>query len=311
MNLKKVLITGGFGFIGRALIKKLRLHDIEVVIIEHPDCSAPAELEDIEVISCDITNVSEINKININKIDAIIHLAAQSSGPRSFHIPYHDINLNIVGTLNIIELCIKNSIPRILFASSFVVYGDELNNISVPIDEISSCNPKSIYANSKFYCENLLKNYAEPKGIKWNSLRMFNVYGPGQDITKPDQGVVGIFLNMLLKSNKVHVKGSLERYRDLIYIDDVIDAWLLVLFSEKYNEIFNLGTGEKTSFKKLIHEIADCLKINDLEIIESSGTQGDVIGCFANIEKLTTLTGFKPKFTLEKGLKEMVNFYKR
>lgn len=310
MSFAKVVITGGFGFIGRALIKELKQHNIQVIVIEHPNCSVPVELCDVEVIPCDITNISEINKINIKKIDAIIHLAAQSSGPRSFHIPHHDINLNIVGTLNIIELCIKNSIPRILFASSFVVYGDKLNNISVPIDEKTSCNPKSIYANSKFYCENLLKNYAEPKGIKWNSLRMFNVYGPGQDITKPDQGVVGIFLNMLLKNNKVHVKGSLERFRDLIFIDDVISAWLLVLFSEKNNEIFNVGTGKQTSFKELIHEIADCLKINDLEIIESTGTPGDVMGCFANTEKLTTLTGFKPKFSLKKGLKQMINFYR-
>ena len=310
MIFKKVVITGGFGFIGKALIKKLRQHDIEVTVIEHPNCSVPSEFDDIELISCDITNISEINKIHLEKVDGIIHLAAQSSGPRSFHMPHHDINLNIVGTLNIIELCIKNSIPRILFASSFVVYGDKLNNISLPIDEMTSCNPKSIYANSKFYCENLLKNYAEPKGIKWNSLRMFNVYGPGQDITKPDQGVVGIFLNMLLKNNRVNVKGSLERFRDLIYIDDVIDAWLLVLFSEKNNEIFNVGTGKQTSFKELIHEIADYLKINDLEIIESEGTPGDVMGCFANIEKLTTLTGFKPKFSLKKGLKQMINFYR-
>ena len=140
-------------------------------------------------------------KLNFSNVDALIHLAAQSSGPKSFHIPHHDINLNIF--VNIIDLCINNSIKKILFASSFVVYGERTNGIEAAIKEDDFCNPKSIYASSKFYCENLLKNYAEPKGLSWNTLRMFNVFGPGQDITKKDQGVVGIFLNMLLSSNKL------------------------------------------------------------------------------------------------------------
>lgn len=310
MKLKKLIITGGFGFIGKALIQKLKKSNIELIIIEHPDSKVPDDCKNLNIISCDITKTSEINKLVFKDVDALIHLAAQSSGPRSFHIPYKDINLNIVGTLNIIQICINNSINRILFASSFVVYGDNFDSLlDAPINEKNACNPKSIYANSKYYCENLLKYYAEPKGINWNSFRMFNVYGPGQDITKPDQGVVGIFLNMLLKGNKVNVKGSLERYRDLIYIDDVVEAWYKVLFSSKINHTFNVGTGTKTTFKNLIMSIANCLKINDLEIIESESTPGDVKGCFADIYKLKSLTGFEPKYNLKQGLNEMIKFY--
>ena len=309
MSIKRVIITGGFGFIGKALINKLIKNNIEVIVIEHPNSRPPREFNDIEVIRCDITNNSEINKLSFKNIDALIHLAAQSSGPRSFEIPYQDINLNIIGTLNIINLCLNNSIEKIIFASSFVVYGDNLNNNDKGIIENNYCSPKSIYANSKFYCENLLRNYAEPKGLNWNSLRMFNVYGPGQDITKTDQGVVGIFLNMLLKSKKVYVKGSLERYRDLIYIDDVINAWEKVLFSNQNNQVFNVGTGIKTSFKELIKMIAKCLNIKGLEIIELEGTPGDVMGCFADITKLKENTGYQTKFNLERGLKEMIKFY--
>ena len=85
---------------------------------------------------------------------------------------------------------------------------------------------------------------------------MFNVFGPGQDITKTDQGVVGIFLNMLLKSETLYVKGSLDRFRDFIYIEDVIDAWLKILFSNSINQVFNVGTGTKTNFRELIFTIS-------------------------------------------------------
>ncbi len=95
-------------------------------------------------------------------------------------------------------------------------------------------------------------NYAQPKGIRWNALRMFNVYGPGQDITKPDQGVVGIFMNMLLQRDDVQVKGRLDRFRDLIHIDDVVQGWDRCLHGGAYNQAFNLGTGDKTTFEGLI-----------------------------------------------------------
>ena len=152
----------------------------------------------------------------------MLHLAAQSSGPRSFSIPVQDIKLNILGTLNTINWCVENQVERLLFASSFVVYGDHADRES--LDENTPCHPKSVYATSKLACEHLLMTYAQPKGVKWNALRMFNVYGPGQDITKPDQGVVGIFMHMLLIRCRAG-QGSPHRYRDLICIDDVVQGW--------------------------------------------------------------------------------------
>ena len=87
------------------------------------------------------------------------------------------------------------------------------------------CKPKSIYALSKFTCEQLFKIYAEPHGIKWNVLRMFNIYGPGQDLSRSDQGMVSIFLNIVRNNDYVGVQGSLDRFRDFIYIDDVVQGW--------------------------------------------------------------------------------------
>ena len=307
--MKKVLITGGFGFIGKHLINKLDSLGIEILILEHPDVLIPENFNSYELIKADLTDQEAIAKLKIKGVDTLIHLAAQSSGPKSFSIPEVDIKLNILGTLNAIKICENNSIDRILYASSFVVYGDVINSNHQAIKENTCCNPKSVYANSKLCSENLLKVYAEPKGIKWNTIRMFNVYGPGQDISKPDQGVVGIFLNMLLKEPNVIVKGSLDRFRDLIYIDDVIEAWTAIIIGTKFNETYNLGTGDKTYYRDLIDTISKTIGYEDYKVQSDSPTPGDILGCYADIKKLKEDFGFEPKYTLQKGLSNMIKSY--
>lgn len=305
--MKKVLVTGGFGFVGTRLVKHLLGKGIEVVTLEHPAAMAPKDLGDRTVLRADITSESSMNQAKCAGIDAVLHLAAQSSGPRSFSIPVQDVQLNILGTLNTINWCLANGVDRLLFASSFVIYGDHPDREA--LDEGTCCRPKSVYATSKLACEHLLMNYAQPKGIKWNALRMFNVYGPGQDITKPDQGVVGIFMNMLMKSDDVQVKGSLARFRDLIFIDDVIQGWDKCLSGSAYNQSFNLGTGEKTSFETLIRTLAKMMgKANRLRIEQLEGTPGDMLGCVANLTKIRSMLGYAPQVKLDDGVGKMLNW---
>ena len=304
MSPKKILITGGFGFIGARFVKHFQSKGIEVVVLEYPSANVPKDFPECEVVRADITDRWFIETLKVNNVDAVIHLAAQSSGPRSFLIPNVDLKINIFGTLNIIDWCLANSIDRLLFASSFVIYGDhpELE----ALDEETRFIPKSVYATSKLACENLLKTYAEPKGIKWSALRMFNVYGPGQDITKGDQGLVGIFMNMLLQQDSLQVKGSLERFRDLIHVDDVIQGWDLCLHTNKFNESYNLGSGSKTTFKDLIECLANIMgKSARLKIEQLPGTPGDMMGCYADISKIKSDFGFNPKYDLESGVRDM------
>jgi len=272
--------------------------------MEHPSAQVPPGLEKVPVLRADITDDLSLVSVKMSGIDAVLHLAGQASGERSFYEPVLDVKLNILGTLNIINWCIDNKIDRILFASSFNVYGDhagiELYN------EDMVCNPKSVYATSKLTCENLLRNYAQPKGIRWNVLRMFNVYGPGQNITRTDQGVVGIFMYMLMKSDVVQVKGRLDRFRDLIYIDDVIQGWERVLYSDAYNQTFNLGTGVRTTYDELIHTLAEVMGKSDrLEIKQLEGTPGDMLGSVADITKISKNVHYSPQYPLKKGVKEM------
>jgi UDP-glucose 4-epimerase len=308
--MKKIVITGGFGFIGKRFVNHFKSKNIEVVVLEHPKIEIPSDFPDCKIIRADITERLFIENLKVSNVDAVLHLAAQSSGPRSFSIPEQDVKINVIGTLNIIDWCLSNKIERFLFASSFVIYGDHPE--TEMLNEETEFKPKSVYAISKLSCEYLLRNYAELKGIKWNALRMFNVYGPGQDITKSDQGVVGIFMNMLLKQDSVQVKGSLDRFRDLIHVDDVIQGWDLCLFSKKYNQSYNLGSGKKSTFRYLITSIAKALNKSDvLKLEELPGTPGDMMGCYADISKIKKDLNYVPKYNLEDGLLNMYNWVKK
>jgi UDP-glucose 4-epimerase len=305
--MKKILVTGGFGFVGKRLIGSLRAQGIEVVVMEHPTAVLPAGFEDIHIVRADITDEASLAGAKVARIDAVLHLAAQSSGPRSFSIPVIDVKLNILGTLNVINWCLDNQVDRLLFASSFVVYGDHADREQ--LDEDVPCRPKSVYATSKLACEHLLANYAQPKGVRWNALRMFNVYGPGQDISKPDQGVVGIFMNMLRKADVVQVKGRLTRFRDLVCIDDVIQGWEKCLTGKAYNQAFNLGTGERTTFEQLIRSLATVMgKAERLKIEELAGTPGDLNGCVADVRRIRDALGYRPEINLMSGLQNMWNW---
>lgn len=307
--MKKIVITGGFGFIGTRLTRHFQENGLEVVVLEYPGSIVPAGFPKCEILRADITDEAMIKQNKIKGVDAVIHLAAQSSGPRSFQIPATDIKINVLGTLNTINWCRENAIDRLLFASSFVVYGDHPDREA--LSEQTPCRPKSVYAGSKLAAEHLLISYAQPHGIKWSSLRMFNVYGPGQDITKPDQGVVGIFMNMLLKQDTVQVKGSLSRFRDLVFIDDVISGWDLCLKTTSFNKAYNLGSGEKTTFEQLIKSVAKVLgKEHRLVIEELPGTPGDMQGCYADISNIRADLGFQPRVRLEKGLESMARWVK-
>jgi UDP-glucose 4-epimerase len=300
---KRIIITGGYGYIGAKLAIRLK-KKYKVILIEHPKAVKPSFLKDeFQLIKTDITDEKKINKLKIKNIYAILHLAAQSSGPKSFFVPREDINKNIIGTLNIINFCSSNNIKKFLFASSFVVYGKQEKN---KFNEEMDLRPASIYAMSKSYCELLLKNYAENKGIKWNILRMFNVYGNDQNLNNPDVGLVGIFMNLIRQNDIIEVKGSLKRYRDLIHIDDVVEAWKLCLDKNYPNEIFNIASGKATTFSNIINSLIKIIKPNkNVQVIQKGITYGDLLGSLADTKKAKKLLNFEAKTNLKDGLIRM------
>ncbi len=296
-----IVITGGNGFIGTNLAEKFSNNGHKVFLLDYKRKSNKKIVsKKIKFQKVDITSLKSLNKIKIPINSILLHCAGQPSAAVSFQKPYDDHKKNILGMMNIINFSKKNKVKKIIFASTFNVYKENFKFSK--LKEISECDPKSLYAISKLAAENYLKVYGNYLGLKWNIVRMFNIYGPGQDKKNKNLGMISIFLNMAKNNSKVLIKGSLKRFRDFIFIDDVIDAWYkLTLDKKNYNQIYNLGSGKKTTLKILLKHIEKTLN-KKIFIKEEAGTPGDFLGCYADTSKIEKDLKFKPKVSLNKGL---------
>ena len=304
-----IIITGGTGFLGSKLAEKFLLkgHKVTIVDIKKTSISYRRKIiKKAKFVKADIRLINSFNKIKVSKNSVLLHCAGQPSAAISFKNPIDDLNKNIVGMINVINFSKKNNIKKIIFASTFNVYKE---NFKVSkLNENSICESKSLLSISKFAAENYLKVYASQLNIKWNILRMFNVYGPGQDPKNPNLGMVSIFLNMAKKNSHIKVKGSLKRFRDFIFIDDVVNGWYKTAIDKKnFNKVYNLGSGKKTSLKSLFNIIKKVLN-KKIDIIEEKGTPGDFLGCYASIKKIKKDLKFSPSTNLEKGVKIFSNW---
>jgi UDP-glucose 4-epimerase len=231
------------------------------------------------------------------KYDAIFHIAGQSSGEISFDDPVYDLRTNTESTLLLLKFALSVDCRRFIFASTMSVYG---KGGDVAVTETANLNPESFYGVGKIASEQYLKIY-EKYGITTTSLRLFNVYGPGQNMDNLRQGMISIYLAQMLKDKKIHVKGSLNRFRDFIYIDDVVDSFLACLHNKStYNNIFNIGTGIKTTVKELLEMMTN--EFGDVPITVDGNTSGDVFGIFAENKAFINATGNAPKVLLSEGL---------
>jgi UDP-glucose 4-epimerase len=290
----KVLITGGAGFIGYALAKKLQdKHDITLLDLEH---RWQEYHKSFKLYSANISNEIELNNLD-KDFDIVFHLAAQSSGYISLIRPEEDVDSNAKGTLNICNFCRKTGVKKIVFTSSMAVYGegDALKETDIP-------RPISNYGVTKLAGENYIKVFSQ-YGLKYTIFRLFNSYGPGQDLTNLRQGMVSIYLAQTLSGKEIKVTGSFDRYRDFIFIDDVLSALTLSLNDITDNETYNIGTGNPTRVHDLINIILDThdLPKEQFQIINVGSHDGDQKGNYADPTKLKSI-GWEPKTSLEKGV---------
>lgn len=294
----KVLITGVAGFIGSKIASKFVMMGYEVIGIDDlsngDKKNIPSGIKFLQLDLSDPNNIGEIPQ----DCEIILHLAGQSSGEISFDNPIADLNKNTSSTLNLIQYGIKNSCKKIIYASSMSVYGDTPDK---PVSEKYQTRPLSCYGISKLTSEHYLKIYANK--LPFISLRMFNIYGPGQDLKNLRQGMVSIYMAQAIENNLIQVKGSVDRYRDFVYIDDVVLIWYKLALNNSRNLILNLGSGRKTYIIDLLKHIE---KLVDCEYFSKGTTPGDQAGIYAdNSLLLNTIGDFK--FTnLEEGL---TNFY--
>ena len=293
----KILVTGVAGFIGSKVCEELQRKKYSIIGVDNLSSGKKKNIpKNIIFFKFDLSNYQNYKKLP--KCKYILHLAGQSSGDISFDNPVADLKKNTQSTLNLIKFGIKSKTKKIIYASSMSVYGDLKKK---RYDENLEPKPKSCYGISKLASENYLKVFS--KKLNYINFRMFNVYGPGQDLSNIRQGMVSIYLAQALKNKKIIVKGSLNRIRDFIYIDDVVKIWVKSLNNNISNQTINLSSGKPTSVKKLLSEIR--LLIPGTKIIKASATRGDQFRAVGNSRKLNKI--FKYKFTpLRIGLRKFL-----
>ena len=301
------LVTGAAGFIGSAVAVKLLDLGNKVVTIDNLSTGNVENIPDgVEFIEGDCQDKDIYTKIPQCRYDAIFHIAGQSSGEISFDDPTYDLRTNTESTLHILKYAMSSGTKRIVYASTVSVYGKVED---CPISEDHSTFPESFYGVGKLASENYLRLY-ENYGISSTSLRLFNVYGPGQNLANMRQGMVSIFMAQMVMQGKIHVKGSPDRFRDLVYIDDVVDSFLNCLDCESsYGQNINIGTGVRTSVKELIDAMIR-LYGKEIAVKYEGSTAGDIHGIYADISRAQKKLNFTPKIDLETGLLKMLDWVK-
>ncbi|MBI5032980.1 MAG: NAD-dependent epimerase/dehydratase family protein [Chloroflexi bacterium] len=303
----RILVTGGAGFIGSHLARRLLEQGHAVCVVDNLSTgkreNVPAQAEFIEL---DLARADFLRSLPQSKFDGVCHLAAQSSGPASAEMPYYDLQVNAASTLLLSRWCLENRVPRFLYASSMAIYG---NATTLPVCEDTPCLPVSYYGVSKLTSENLLC-LAANEGLRVTNLRMFSVYGPGQNLGNLKQGMVSIYLAYLLRGVEVPVTGSFERFRDFVYIDDIIDAWLRALsLPETPTSTYNLGSGKPTTVRVLLLALLNALNLPaDYPIKELPGAASDQFGLYADITRARNDLGWIPRTELSDGLRAMVEW---
>ncbi len=303
MSKKKFLLIGGAGFIGRNLIKKINLKKTEVHILDLTEKINHffKNNKKFKVYKGDISDSQTFEKINV-KFDKVFFLAAETSTFLCEKNPLKCIRTNILGITNFSKWCINFKPKEIIFSSSMAVYGVTAANVK----ETNKPKPISNYGISKLIGEKIILQLRELK-IKIKIFRLFNVYGPGQDYKNLDQGMLSIYLIQAVTKKKILIKGSLNRYRDFIFVDDVCEV-MLSNFKVEKNPIYNLGFGKKIIVRYLIKLIFKNLNLN--YIVRNIGSHsGDTYGSYANIDKIKK-KGFKFKHNLDDGLLKTIKSLK-
>tara|TARA_B110000008_G_C16917858_1_gene543450 strand:- start:222 stop:1148 length:927 start_codon:yes stop_codon:yes gene_type:complete len=299
------LVTGAAGFIGSAVANALLKKDNRVVTIDN---LSTGYLDNVPkgaiFIEGDCGNALVYDKVPKLAFDAIIHIAGQSSGEISFDDPIYDIKTNAESTLLLLKYALQNNCKRFIYAGTMSVYGEKPDK---PISESSSSNPESFYGVAKLASEHYMRIY-QKYGISSTSLRLFNVYGPGQNLDNLRQGMVSIFLAQMVKNNHILVKGSPDRYRDFIHIKNVVEVFIKCIeSSDTWGLNINVATGIKTSVSELI-DLMCSLYDTSVSVEYSGSTEGDIHGIYADTSLMNKVFHELDLISLDDGLREMLTW---
>tara|TARA_B100001027_G_C16248803_1_gene323376 strand:+ start:466 stop:1443 length:978 start_codon:yes stop_codon:yes gene_type:complete len=291
----KVIVTGGAGFIGSHLVKKLLDKKYEIIVIDNFSTGRLSNIKEfkkkIKIINADISKQGSWSKY-FNKVQAVFHLAALADIVPSIQNPEKYFEANVLGTKNILNVCILNKIPRIIYSASSSCYGIPKK---YPTSENENIDPRYPYALTKRIGEEMLLHYSRIYNIKVLSLRLFNVYGTKSRTSGTYGAMFGVFLKQKLACKPLTVVGNGNQKRDFTYVSDIVEAFHKCLFYKGKIKIFNVGTGKPISVNKIVR----ILKCNKIKIPKRPG-EPDIT--HANINLVRKELKWQPKITIEKGI---------
>ena len=316
---KRILITGGAGFIGSNLCEALLNKNNKVVCLDNFSTGKRENIEEFLedpnfiLIEGDIRNLEDCLKAT-KDIDYVLHQAALGSVPRSIKDPITSNEVNVNGFLNMLVASRDNGVKRFVYAASSSTYGD---SESLPKVEHIIGKPLSPYAITKYVNELYADIFSKTYGIETIGLRYFNVFGRKQDPNGAYAAVIPKFVSQLMKGESPVINGDGSYSRDFTYIDNVIQANLLSLVTtnqKAINTVYNIAYGERNTLNDLMRYLKEYLsefdsKISNIPVIYGSYRAGDIPHSHASIDKAKENLKYDPKFNLQQGLREAVKWY--
>jgi UDP-glucose 4-epimerase len=299
----KILITGGAGFIGHNLAIRLKNNGFEVSVLDSLERSTGFAFErlkeeNIPVVRAGVEN-TDVVKNALKGVDAVVHAAAYTDVAESMENPVLYLDNNALGTALVAEASLKTGVKLLIYLSSAAVYGDP---VRLPIDENHPTNPLSPYGLSKLMGEDVVRFFSR-LGLNYIVLRLFNVYGPGQNAAYA--GVITRFMERVRKGLPPVVYGDGEQTRDFIHVEDVSQAVELAVSAQCLNQVFNIGAGKPVRIRDLAILV---MRLHGVygEPVYAEKRPGDIKHSYADVSKAMSLLGFKPRIGLDEGLKKLM-----
>jgi nucleoside-diphosphate-sugar epimerase len=302
----KYLVTGGAGFIGSHIVKRLVNDGGHVRVVDNLSTGQARRLDAlrsaIQFIEGDLAEEA-IARRAVEGIDFVLHQAAVPSVQRSVANPVGTNRSNVTATLNLLESCRRAGVRRLVYAASSSAYGD---TEVLPKHEDMPSNPLSPYALQKFVGERYCRLYHELFGVETVSLRYFNVFGPGQDPHSEYSAVIPKFIKGLLAKQPITIYGDGEQSRDFTYIDNVVEANLLALEApDAAGKMCNIGCGERITLNRLVTLLEQQLRTK-AQVSYTPPNAGDVRNSLADIERAKVLLRYRPEIMIEEGLRRTI-----
>jgi len=293
-----IVVTGGSGFIGTHLCEHLidAGHSVRIIDIVPPKMGVKAEF-----VRASVLDAARLTRL-LEGADGVVHLAALIDVASSVSDPYSDFSVNAEGTINVLEAARHAGVKKVAFASSAAVYGEP---VRLPVDEEHPTAPMSPYGAAKLAAEKYVLLYNSLYGMENSALRLFNVYGEGQNAASPYAGVITKFADAIAEGNQARIVADGGQPRDFVHVDDVCDAFVRSIEGQGCGSPINIASGVETSVRELLETMCGICGA-DFSPTYMPERKGEIARSVADIKLAKKKIGYAPKMALSQGLREIM-----